>query len=77
VFDPAAVARVTAKFEAAQDGGVSETDEMALVGAVSLLLLHERMVRAPSLAPPLEPTRVVVGRDVVADAWAEPVAEAI
>lgn len=77
LFDPAAVARVTAKFEAAQDGGVSETDEMALVGAVSLLLLHERMVRAPSLAPPLEPTRVVVGREVVADAWAEPVAEAI
>jgi asparagine synthase (glutamine-hydrolysing) len=77
LFDPAAVARVTAKFEAAQDGGVSETDEMALVGAVSLLLLHERMVRAPTLAPPLEATRVVVGRDVVADAWAEPVAEAI
>jgi asparagine synthase (glutamine-hydrolysing) len=77
LFDPAAVARVTAKFESAQNGGVSETDEMALVGAVSLLLLHERMVRAPALAPPLEPTRVVVGRDLVADAWAEPVAEAI
>jgi asparagine synthase (glutamine-hydrolysing) len=77
LFDPAAVARVTAKFEAAQDGGVSETDEMALVGAVSLLVLHERMVRAPTLARPLEPTRVVVGADVVGDTWADQVAEAI
>ncbi len=77
LFDPAAVARVTAKFEAAQDGGVSETDEMALVGAISLQLLHDLMVRAPTLAPPLAPTRVVVGAQTVGDAWADPVAEAI
>jgi asparagine synthase (glutamine-hydrolysing) len=76
LLDPAAVARVVSKFETAQ-GGVSETDEMALVGAVSLMVLHERLVRAPRLAEPLEPTRVVVGADVVRKPWARDVAEAV
>lgn len=77
LLDPTAVARVVAKFEKAENGGVSETDEMALVGAVSLMLLHDRMVQAPTLARPLEPTRVVVGAGVVRDSSVEDVAEAI
>lgn len=64
VLDPAAVSRLTAKFE--RPGGmVSETDEMALVGSLSLMLLHDRMVARPRLAPHAEPTRVVFGDRVV------------
>ncbi len=76
LLNPAAVGRVVAKFEAAP-GGVSETDEMALVGAVSLMLLHEQMVQAPTLAPPLEATRVVIGADTLSEPWAQDVAEAM
>ena len=36
---------------------VRETDEMALVGSLSLMLLHDRFVESPSLAEPLVPTR--------------------
>jgi hypothetical protein len=74
LLDPAAVGRMVAKFEAAP-GGVSETDEMAFVGAVSLMVLHERMVQAPILARPLEPTRVVIGAEAVSEPWAHDVAE--
>ena len=74
LLDPAAVGRMVAKFEAAP-GGVSETDEMAFVGAVSLMVLHERMVQAPILARPLEPTRVVIGAEAVSEPWADDVAE--
>ena len=34
---------------------------MALVGSLSLMLVHDRFVENPRLALPLEPTRVVVG----------------
>lgn len=61
IFDPAAVARVRAKCEANVATGLSETDEMALVGIVSTMLLHDRLVARPTLAEPLVPTRVVVG----------------
>ena len=64
IFDPAAVARVRAKSEASVESGLSETDEMALVGIISTMLLHERLVARPTLAAPLEPTRVVVGETV-------------
>jgi hypothetical protein len=40
---------------------VSETDEMALVGTISTMLLHQRLVAEPALAPEAVPTRVVVG----------------
>jgi len=40
---------------------VSETDEMALVGIVSTMLLHEALVARPTLAAPAEPSRVVDG----------------
>ena len=37
---------------------------MALVGALSVLLLHDRFVASPRLAEPLTPDRVVVGDEV-------------
>jgi asparagine synthase (glutamine-hydrolysing) len=43
---------------------VSETDEMALVGVVSTMLLHRRFVAEPPPARPAVPTRVVVGSEV-------------
>jgi hypothetical protein len=46
---------------------------MALVGALSIMLLHEQLVANPVLAEPLKPTRTVIGDAV----QAEPVAEAV
>ena len=68
LLDPAAVGRVVAKFDASGGKRVSETDEMALVGALSLMLLHERLVAHPRLAAPLEPSRVVVGAEQIPQA---------
>ena len=68
VFAPDAVRRVVAKFEASGGARAGETDEMALVGAVSTMLLHEQLVASPSLAPEAVPTRVVVGATVEHDA---------
>jgi asparagine synthase (glutamine-hydrolysing) len=65
VLDSNGVRRVVAKFE--RGCAVSETDEMALVGCISLMLMHEQMISAPRLAEPAQPTRVVVGDQVVAD----------
>lgn len=67
LLDPQAVRRVVARFQ--RGSGVSETDEMALVGCISLMLLHEQMVLAPALAAPAQPTRVVIGDQVVADGF--------
>ncbi len=64
IFAPLAVERLVQKCESAADGSVGETDEMALVGTLSVMLLHERLVARPALADAAEPTRVVVG-DVV------------
>ena len=75
VFSPDAVRRVVAKFEAAGSARAGETDEMALVGAVSTMLLHEQLVAHPSLAADAEPTRVVVGATVELDN--EPVVAAL
>jgi asparagine synthase (glutamine-hydrolysing) len=61
IFKPEAVQRVVGKFEATGGTRVSETDEMALVGAISTMLLHEQFVARPALAAPARPTRVVVG----------------
>jgi len=73
VLDAAAVGRLVAKFEGGTARGVSETDEMALVGALSIMLLHEQLVANPVLAEPLKPTKTVIGDAV----QAEPVAEAV
>ena len=64
VFRPEAVERLVSKCEAAPEQGVGETDEMGLVGAISVMLLHDRLVARPSLAEPAEPTRVVVGASI-------------
>ena len=37
---------------------------MALVGALSVMLLHDSFVASPRLAEPLGPDRVVVGDEV-------------
>jgi len=75
LLDSAAVARLVRKFEAGN--GVSETDEMGLVGAISLMLLHERFVSSSQDALPLEPSRLVVDGEVVTADAAEAVAEAV
>ncbi len=65
VFDPEAVGRIVRKCEAgAPRDAVSETDEMALVGVLSTMLLHDRFVASPQLADPLVPDRVVVGDEL-------------
>ena len=67
ILDPEAVRRVVAKFEAQGAARAGETDEMALVGAVSTMLLHEQLVARPALAPEAVATRVVVGETVEHD----------
>jgi len=65
VFDPEAVGRIVRKCEAgAPRDAVSETDEMALVGVLSTMILHDRFVASPRLADPLVPDRVVVGDEL-------------
>ncbi len=65
LFVPEAVARLVRKCEAgAPRDGVSETDEMALVGVLSVMLLHDRFVVSPRPAEPLVPDRVVVGDEL-------------
>ena len=70
VFQPEAVQRLVRKCEAAGEAGVGETDEMALVGSISVMLLHERFIAHPTLAPAAEPTKTVVGDSVQAAATA-------
>jgi len=61
LFRADAVAKLLLKCRTRQQDGLGESDEMALVGILSTLLLHERLVRRPQLAAPLLPTRVVAG----------------
>ncbi|MEN3310909.1 MAG: hypothetical protein V7645_238 [Actinomycetota bacterium] len=75
LLDSAAVTRLVRKFE--QGKGVSETDEMGLIGTVSLMLLHERFVSRPQEALPLEPSRLVVDGELVTANAAAPVAEPV
>jgi asparagine synthase (glutamine-hydrolysing) len=75
LLDSTAVARLVRKFELGK--GVSETDEMGLVGVVSLMLLHERFVSSPQEALPLEPSRLVVDGEVVSPKSAAAVGEAV
>jgi asparagine synthase (glutamine-hydrolysing) len=59
LFRPDAVSKLVAKCRARAEQGVGESDEMALVGILSTLLLHEQAVEHPVLATPLAPTRRV------------------
>jgi len=61
LLDPTAVSRLLTKCRERVDVGVSETDEMALVGSISVMLLHEHLVARPVLAAPARPTKVVQG----------------
>ena len=61
VFAPAAVAHLTQKCRRNVDTFVSESDEMALVGVLSVMLLDETFVQRPVLATPAQPTKIVIG----------------
>ena len=65
LFDERAVARLVAKCERYVDVGLSEADEMGLVGVLSTLILQESMVTRPVLAPAVTPTREVVADTLV------------
>ena len=64
IFEAEAVRALVRKCENAGDAGAGETDEMALVGAVSTLLLHESLIAHPTSAAPAEPTKEVTGTTV-------------
>ena len=68
LFDVDRVSQLAAKCRSHAASGVSERDEMALVGVLSTMLLHERTVRKPNPAAPAEATRVVIGDRVTRDA---------
>jgi asparagine synthase (glutamine-hydrolysing) len=59
IFDSGAVAALTAKLRAQDPGKVSEMDEMAVLAALSTMLLHESFVASPSAAPIAVPAKVV------------------
>jgi len=65
VFSPGAVSQLVQKCRRNADGFVSESDEMALVGVLSVMLLDELFVRRPVVAAPAEPNKVVVGSAVL------------
>jgi asparagine synthase (glutamine-hydrolysing) len=62
IFSAPEVGDLRRKLE--RGGSVGETDEMALVGVVSTMLLHRRFVAEPRLPSTTTPTRVVIGSDV-------------
>jgi asparagine synthase (glutamine-hydrolysing) len=64
VLSPEVTGRVLHKCRENAERGVGEIDEMALAGAVSVMLLYEHLVANPVLAGPVEPVRTVVGRKV-------------
>jgi asparagine synthase (glutamine-hydrolysing) len=72
IFSPGAVEQLVQKCRRNADGFVSESDEMALVGVLSVMLLDELFVRRPLLAGPAAPTKVVIGATTVAPGYVEP-----
>jgi asparagine synthase (glutamine-hydrolysing) len=59
IFEPGAVGRLYAK--ASQPASLTETEEMALVGVVSTMLLHDQFIANPPRARTIAADRVVVG----------------
>jgi hypothetical protein len=53
------VAALTAKLTSQDAVKISEVDEMALMGALSTMLLHESFIASPSVAPAATPAKVV------------------
>jgi len=68
IFAPSAVEQLVQKCRRNADGFVRESDEMALVGVLSVMLLDELFVRRPVLAAPVAPTKVVIGATLTAAA---------
>jgi len=71
IFAPSAVEQLVQKCRRNANGFVSESDEMALVGVLSVMLLDELFVRRPALAAPAQPTKVVIGGASVAPDYQE------
>jgi asparagine synthase (glutamine-hydrolysing) len=59
LFDSKAVTALLSKLRRQNAKRTSETDEMALVGALSTMLLHERFVVRRSPARPATPRKIV------------------
>jgi asparagine synthase (glutamine-hydrolysing) len=59
IFDGKAVGSLTAKLTSQDAVKVSEVDEMALMGALSTMLLHESFIASPSVSPAATPAKVV------------------
>lgn len=59
LFDDRLVGRLVAKARQHAETGLSEADEMAIVGVLSTVLLDRALVSSPELAPPAEAWRVV------------------
>lgn len=74
LFVERAVAGLVAKCERYRDTGLSESDEMGLVGVLSTQLLLDQLVDNPRLAAPAEPNRIVVGDVVERNVAARPAA---
>jgi asparagine synthase (glutamine-hydrolysing) len=68
IFAPGSVGQLVQKCRRNAEGFVSESDEMALVGVLSVMLLDELFVRRPALATPVQPGREVLGDVVVGPA---------
>lgn len=66
IFSPSAVAQLVQKCRRNVERFVSESDEMALVAVLSVMLLDEHFVQRPVLAAPAQPGKVVVGATLVA-----------
>ena len=65
IFAPSMVDRLLQKCRRNVSTGVSESDEMVLVGALSVMLLHEHFIARPTLASRARPNRIVIGSAVV------------
>lgn len=61
IFHPVAVEHLRKKCEKRLATGISETDEMALVGILSTMLLHENFVKNPQRPVPATASKVAVG----------------
>lgn len=64
LFNAGNVGRLAQKAARYADVGLSESDEMGLVGVLSTMLLHHAFVESPDLAELATPTRLVVGDKV-------------
>ncbi len=64
VLAPAAIRSLVAKCTSRVSTGVGETEEMALAAAVSIMVLHDRLIDNRGKPQPLRPTRVVKGSEI-------------